>query len=317
MSLQTTQQQISTGLMVNSAADNAATWSIAQTMSSDQNVYTQLSSNLSQTDSQLNVATAAVNSAITVMNSIKTALTQAEAPGADTAAIATSIAQLSSQLTTIVNSASFNGVNLLNGSQDSSSATPTLNVTASYVDGQTSLTSGGSATDSTVGTISVQLQTLIGNPSATGATSVAGSGILDGGAVSQGPGSLLPTAFTALTTQASAQAVLDNTTAGGATGAGGTTGTTLTDTLNNADQVINDLTTYAATLGAAQSRVESQNSFLQTLNSALTTGIGALVDADMNQASTRLQALQTQQQLGVQSLSIANQNSQMILKLFQ
>jgi len=58
-----------------------------------------------------------------------------------------------------------------------------------------------------------------------------------------------------------------------------------------------------------------------TFNSALsdnyTTGTGALVDADMNQASTRLQALQTQQQLGVQSLSIANQSSQLILKLFQ
>ncbi len=58
-----------------------------------------------------------------------------------------------------------------------------------------------------------------------------------------------------------------------------------------------------------------------TLNGALTTnyalGVSALVDADMNVASTRLQALQTQQQLGIQSLSIANQNSQLILKLFQ
>jgi flagellin len=49
----------------------------------------------------------------------------------------------------------------------------------------------------------------------------------------------------------------------------------------------------------------------------LSNGVAALVDADMNQVSTRLQALQTQQQLGVQSLSIANQSSQMILKLFQ
>lgn len=57
-----------------------------------------------------------------------------------------------------------------------------------------------------------------------------------------------------------------------------------------------------------------------TFNSALTTnysdGISGLVDADMNQASTRLQALQTQEQLGIQSLSVANQNAQLILKLF-
>jgi flagellin len=50
---------------------------------------------------------------------------------------------------------------------------------------------------------------------------------------------------------------------------------------------------------------------------AVTKGIGQLVDADMNQESTRLQALQVQQQLGVQSLSIANQSSQQILSLFR
>jgi flagellin len=58
----------------------------------------------------------------------------------------------------------------------------------------------------------------------------------------------------------------------------------------------------------------------QTFNSSLSTnytnGVSDLVDADMNEASTRLQALQTQQQLGIQSLSIANQNTQLILKLF-
>jgi flagellin len=45
--------------------------------------------------------------------------------------------------------------------------------------------------------------------------------------------------------------------------------------------------------------------------------VGALVDADMSQESTRLQALQTQQQLGIQALSIANSNSQSILSLFR
>jgi len=44
---------------------------------------------------------------------------------------------------------------------------------------------------------------------------------------------------------------------------------------------------------------------------------GQLVDADMNKESTRLQALQVQQQLGVQALSIANGSSQSILSLFR
>jgi len=47
------------------------------------------------------------------------------------------------------------------------------------------------------------------------------------------------------------------------------------------------------------------------------SGIGALVDTDMEEASARLQALQVQQQLGVQSLSIANQAPQTLLSLFR
>ena len=46
-------------------------------------------------------------------------------------------------------------------------------------------------------------------------------------------------------------------------------------------------------------------------------GIGRLVDADMNEESTRLKALQTQQQLGIQSLSIANSSAENILQLFR
>ena len=56
--------------------------------------------------------------------------------------------------------------------------------------------------------------------------------------------------------------------------------------------------------------------FVSALQESITKGVGSLVDADMNEESTKLQALQVQQQLGVQSLGIANQNSMLILKLF-
>ena len=82
------------------------------------------------------------------------------------------------------------------------------------------------------------------------------------------------------------------------------------------DNAIQNVNTSAATLGTAQSRIEVQKSFVSSLQTSLNDGVGTLVDADLNVASTRLQALQVQQQLGVQSLSIANQSSQMILKLF-
>ena len=72
-----------------------------------------------------------------------------------------------------------------------------------------------------------------------------------------------------------------------------------------------------AALGASQSRIENQSDFVSKLSDAMKSGIGSLVDADMEEASARLQALQVQQQLGVQSLSIANQGAQSILSLFR
>ncbi len=159
------------------------------------------------------------------------------------------------------------------------SQTSPLKFIASYND-------GGGAAASTVGTIDLTVRDL---------SNTGGTGILQA-ATATGAGG--PTDFTNLTSADLASG-------------------TIADTLSNADKAIADLTSYAAEIGATQTRVSEQNDFVTTMNDALTTGVSSLVDADMNEASTRLQALQTQQQLGVQSLSIANQNAQMILKLFQ
>ena len=64
-------------------------------------------------------------------------------------------------------------------------------------------------------------------------------------------------------------------------------------------------------------RIDTQAEFVTNLTDSLTTGIGSLVDADMEETSARLQALQVQQQLATQSLSIANQQPQNILSLFR
>jgi len=276
-----TQSQISTGLKISSAADNASTWSIAQTMKSDQSVLSTIGDSLSESGSMLNVATTGVNNAITVMNSIKSAVAQAEQPGADQTKILTNLQALGKQLSSIVSSASFTGVNLLDNSKASAA------FVASYSD-------AGGAAASTVGTIGVTTQALIGSAGGAGGVA-AGAGVLDG---AKATGSAAKTDFTSMV-------------------AGDLSAGSIADTLSNADKAIADLTSYASTLGATQSRVTAQATFIGALNDALTTGVSSLVDADMNQASTRLQALQTQQQLGVQSISIANQNSQMILKLFQ
>jgi flagellin len=87
--------------------------------------------------------------------------------------------------------------------------------------------------------------------------------------------------------------------------------------LDNIDTFLNTAIDAAASFGSDQSRIVSQSDFITKLTDSLKAGIGSLVDADLEAASARLQALQVQQQLGIQSLSIANQSPQSILSLFR
>lgn len=90
-----------------------------------------------------------------------------------------------------------------------------------------------------------------------------------------------------------------------------------TAALGNIETLIQAGIDAAAEFGSAQSRIDIQNTFVGKLTDALKAGISSLVDTDMEEASARLQALQVQQQLGIQSLSIANQAPQNILALFR
>jgi flagellin len=87
--------------------------------------------------------------------------------------------------------------------------------------------------------------------------------------------------------------------------------------LGNIETLLQTSISAAADFGSSEKRIDIQNSFVGKLTDALKTGIGAMVDADMEEASARLQALQVQQQLATQSLSIANQAPQNILSLFR
>ncbi|GGW25844.1 flagellin [Gemmobacter lanyuensis] len=87
--------------------------------------------------------------------------------------------------------------------------------------------------------------------------------------------------------------------------------------LASIETMIQAATDASAAFGSSESRLNTQQDFVSKMSDALTTGISSLVDADMEEASARLQALQTQQQLGVQALSIANQAPQSILSLFR
>ena len=170
-SLATVQNQVSTGLSVATAADNSSYWSIAAQLTADSGVVKASNDALSQGQSVLATASSAINSVITTINSIQTALTQATEPGANIGNINTSLASLGKQLTDAVNAASFNGLNVLNGS-----------VTAlDFVSGFNASATGGS-----INTISFTSQTLYGLSTGTTSTSsTSQSSVSDAATMSQ------------------------------------------------------------------------------------------------------------------------------------
>ncbi|WP_035716849.1 flagellin, partial [Bradyrhizobium genomosp. I (2014)] len=93
--------------------------------------------------------------------------------------------------------------------------------------------------------------------------------------------------------------------------------TTLDGYIAQVTTAINSVAASAANLGAVKNRISTNTEFVKSLMDSVDRGVGQLVDADMNAESTRLAALQVQQQLGVQALSIANNSSQSILSLFR
>jgi flagellin len=293
--LATTQNQVSSGLSVANASDNAAYWSIATQLNSDSTITTAANSAISQSQAILDTATTSINQIITTIQSIQTALTAAINTGANYSSINATLAQSSGQLTDAVNGAYFNGVNVLDGSQTTGGNTA-INFVSGYYATSTNQTtsSGGTQYGLDVTTVGLNLQTLY-----TPSSGSAGTGLLVATGTTATAGSY------------------DLTQLGSSTG-GGTTvsAANAQDILTSVSAALSNITNYAAQIGGAQDRLST----ISNLNSALTTnysnGVAGLVDADMNQASTRLQALQTQQQLGIQSLSIANQNAQLILKLF-
>jgi flagellin len=362
--LSITQNQVSTGLAVANASQNAAYWSIGQQLNSDSGIVTATNAALSQSQAVFDTATSAINSVITTINSIESAITEATNPGADIANINTTLASLSSQLTDAINGASFNGTNILNASiqgtmnfvsgfdaSSSGGTISTIGFTTQALSGAPTVVSTVEEPAITNATTITQLQALTDNTATVTAASY-GNDIIDKTTDTTGDtftvtsvgldGTQTVTTYSGIdangnATTVAAAASLDvsvaTTPPAGATsglltqgaynltslGTGNATQVSSTNAsamLTAVGSALQAVTSYSAVIGATQDRMTAASQ----LNSALTTnyanGVSALVDADMNQASTRLQALQTQQQLGIQALAIANQNSQLILKLF-
>jgi flagellin len=247
------QNRISTGLSINGAKDNAAVWAIAQGQRADVGSLSAVKSSLDRATSIADVASAAGATISDLLVQMKANVVAALDPSIDTAsrnALDSAYKSELRQITSIVQNATFDGANLLNGSVAQIKFIANADATGFITLSSQNLSLGG---------------TIITVPSTSSITSVATASI----ALAQLSASILNT-----------NAALGN-------------------------------------LGSQSKEISNHNLFVQKLSDQLTTGIGNLVDADLARESARLQALQVQQQLGTQALSIANQAPQIILSLFK
>ncbi|MCK1714841.1 MULTISPECIES: flagellin [unclassified Bradyrhizobium] len=279
-SLQTTENRISTGQRVSTASDNAAYWSIATSMRAD-------NAALSAVSDSLGLSAATVDTEYTALTAVvgdKTGgLTKLQALLVEAKTAGIDRTKIQADITQIQQqmkgTANAATFNGVNWLSATATTPATFNLVSSFS------RVGGTPT---IGSITLT----IANYSLYTSTQ---TGILD---TVSGTASVDTISISALTDSAADQTTIDG-------------------FIAQVTAAINSVASAAADLGAVKNRISTNTDFVKTLMDSVDRGVGQLVDADMNAESTRLQALQTQQQLGVQALSIANQNSQSILSLFR
>jgi len=305
--LEVTQSRISTGFRVASASDNAAYWSIATTMRSDNQALSTVQDSLGLGASKVDTAYTGMNKAIDTVNQIKTKLVAAAvSTDADKAKYQIEIKALQDQLKSFADAATFSGTNML------SVTTVAANTTAADVKVVSAFNRNATGAAS-ISTIDIKVEDI--KLYEAGTNAAVNKGILDSNRTAAG----VEGAAAAPTLGAAAVAA-DTYTVSGMQLTNGTlyaSQTQIEAMVGVVESALKDMTTAATNLGAAKSRIGLQKEFTQSLMDSIDRGVGQLVDADMNKESTRLQALQVQQQLGIQALSIANGNAQSILALFQ
>lgn len=415
-SLSDAQRQMSSGLRVERAADNAAYWSIGTTMRSDNKAMGAVSDAINLGSAKVDVAYSAMESSIDLLDEIKSKLVAASEPGVDRGKVQKEIDQLQDQLQSVVNAASFDGQNWLkangtagnvalvtgftrdvNGDVALQKLDLDLSKTVLLNDAgggllQTGAASSGGGSFSSVGGLVAGLDDLASNPATTGRsipftgpfTVAAGDSLsftlttdnstttfqktytIDRATVDQALGASANGLVSngADLSDVISRAFINNGFLTGVSGVGGSSGSVslyvlpgytlssggytvtngssgsgsssgthpttgvmdmditqsgvdLDDYLDQIEIMLQSTTDAAADLGAIKSRLQQQSSFTDSLMDSLERGIGTLVDADMDETSTRLKAVQTRQQLSIQALSIANSSSQTILQLFQ
>lgn len=373
--LERSSNRVSTGLKVATAADNAAYWSIATTIRSD-------NGSLNAVRDSIGLGLATVNSAVNGLEQVKNTfldlknkLTAALSPSVDRNKIQSEITARMTDLRTSATSATLNGESWLATDSGAGNFSAERKIVASFtrVQGQisvgtvtvnideTKLYDAKVATGAAAGTTGAQAYSTAAATAAintwqtaqnnwTAAQATFAQSTFDTAAVTARDNAKLAYDTAAASYQNSV-ATINKGASAGIDGKGGildknwaVTGadekgfnhayelsvdkidissiqnsdlSKLRAYVNLADKVLTAITDVATKLGAVQSLIQSQSNYVDTLIKNNEKSVGILVDADMEDESTKLKALQVQQQLGIQSLTIANQSTQQILSLFR
>jgi flagellin len=307
--LEETQSRISTGYRVAEASDNAAYWSIATTMRSDNQALSTVQDALGLGASKVDTAYTAMNKEIDIVDQIKVKLVASVgASDTDKDKIQTEISALQKQLKSFADSATFSGANWLSVNSTVASGNPSA---GTHADAQIVSSFDRDASGAvSLGKINIAVQDVKLFDAA--ATTAETKGMLEG----------LRNATTGLRDDTATVAVAGTVAATDGYDVStltvvGFTDAQVTQMVGVVDKTLAEMADAATNLGAAKKQIDLQKDFTTSLMDSIERGVGQLVDADMNKESTRLQALQVQQQLGIQALSIANSNAQSVLSLFK
>ena len=397
--LESVQSEISTGKKIADSTDNAAIWSIATVMEADVSSFDQVSDSLNLGSATVGVARSGASEVTDLLQEAKTLIVAANDPSlsdTDRSKYQADLTELTGNIGSIVDAASFNGQNLLKGSGDieilaslnrqDDGTVDTGKIAVARTDLSTAAAVTGTEVAGTAATGAAFAATTVADNdgAADGTTtltiaegtttepttysfSVGGADVsyvaaagLDQDAIAEGLKGAIDTAIAStadpdfagadisgtfatsdvdvsggdavitLTNSAAADAgdvaLTQVATFAGAEAEGGLAGLAemnigsaegAAEALDAIDGLLQTAIDATAQFGSKQKRIDNQNEFVTTLKDSLKTGIGAMTDANLEEASARLQSLQVQQQLGVQALSIANQSPQSLLSLFR
>ncbi|NDW00975.1 flagellin [Salipiger sp. PrR002] len=289
--LESTQSRISTGLKVESGKDNAAYFSISETMQGDSSAYSSINEGLTLTKNSVATARLGAETIQDLAQQFLDKISFAQGAEGGQTEIENDLNELVKQMETTLSQSTFNGDDML--------------AAGDY--GTAAIT--GAAVVATTGVLSLSTNFTTASGSRDVVTGISRAGGTFGTttiSVSEHDLASLVDGFKTLATGFAAAA--DNSATGAAFLAGA---------LSSAESVLGLTTDIATKLGQSEQSIENQQEFLTAVVDNIDSGIGAMIDADMEEEAARLQALQVQQQLATQSLSIANSSPQNILSLFQ